>query len=78
MKKLRDMTEPELSQLMAAMAKSIEGVALIMNVEKPHFALLVFNDPKVANYIGNCSRKDVITALREGAGRLERKEDLPR
>jgi hypothetical protein len=78
MKRLEDMAEPELSTLMTAMAKSIESIALIQNVTKPHFALLLFNDPKVAQYIGNCERSDIIKALREAADRLERNQDVRR
>lgn len=42
------------------------------------FAILVFDDPKVAQYVSNAQRADIIKALREGADRLEGGEDIPR
>lgn len=35
-------------------------------------------NPGISNYISNGSRKDVITALRETADRLEKNQDNPR
>jgi hypothetical protein len=77
-KTLRDMTEPELKELMDAMGKQIVAVAAVLEVEKPHFALLLFNDPEIAQYVCNCERSDVIKAFREAADRLEGRETLDR
>lgn len=77
-RQLEDMTEPDLAELMRAMAKGVERAAAVKNVEKPHFVLLVFNDPAVAQYISNCRRSDMIAALRESADRLDSRQDVPR
>jgi hypothetical protein len=77
-KLLRDMTEPELAELMQALGNQITAVCAILEIEKPSFALLLFNDPAIAQYLANCKRADVIKAMRECADRLERNEDLPR
>lgn len=76
MKYIKDMTEPELRDLMNIIA--IQIVNATVGVEKPKFALLLFNDPALAQYVCNCNRQDVIKAMRECADRLERNEDLPR
>ena len=76
--KLEDMTEPELKTLMNACGKALMAEAVKHGVGKPLFALLLFNDPKVAQYIGNCERKTMIEALREAADRLESREDVTR
>jgi len=79
MKRLEDMTEPELRDLMNTMGRAIECVAVDeFGVEKPLFALLLFNDPKVAQWMSNCQRGDVIAAMRETADRLERNQDVTR
>lgn len=78
MKKLEDMTEPELAKTMRAFADAIQWTADFIGVEKIHFALVVFNDPKVGQYIGNCCRQDIVAALRETADRLAKREDIPR
>lgn len=78
MKKLEHLTEPELRDLMTAMGHGIEAVAAILEVERPLFVLVLFNDPKVGQYVANCVREDVIKAMRETADRLEHNEDLQR
>ena len=78
MKKLEFMTEPELRELMTAMANQIKATAAVMECENPLFVLLLFNDPEIGQYIANCERSDVIKALREAADRLEAKQDVPR
>ena len=78
MKHLEDMTEPELGELMQAFGEQINAVAAVMNCEPPHFALLVFNDPAVAQYISNCKREDIIVAMGECADILRRNQDVPR
>ncbi len=72
------MTEPELVETMTAFAKAIEQTAEKMGVEKPHFALVVFNDPEIGQYIGNCQREDIIKALKEMAERLEKNQYVKR
>jgi hypothetical protein len=72
------MTEPEIEKFMSTCCLAITKIADRMNIEKPLFGLLVFNDPKVAQYASNCSRETLIKALREVADRLEKREDLPR
>lgn len=77
-RELIDMTEPELRDLMKALAIRITTECYDRDIERPHFCLLVFNDPAVAQYIGNCERRDIIKAMRECADRLERREDVTR
>lgn len=72
------MTEPELGETMTAFAKAIVDTAEKMGVEKPHFTLVVFNDPEIAQYASNCRREDIIKAMRETADRLEKNQDLVR
>lgn len=78
MKLLQDMTEPELRELMTAMATQIVAVSAVTGCEKPQFVLLLFNDAKVSQYVANVNRADCVLALREAADRLERREDVPR
>lgn len=78
MKKLENMTEPELKRLCNAMGDSLKVVAEAFGVESPHFCLLLFNDPKVAQYICNCERATMIKALQETVWRLQNKEDIQR
>lgn len=78
MKTLEYMTETELSEYCTACAKAIERVAVQMDIEKPLFVLVLFNDPKVGHYISNCCRSDRIAAMREMANRLEQRQDIPR
>jgi hypothetical protein len=77
-KRLEDMTEPEIRELMTTMGQQITATAAVMGCEKPLFALILFNDPKVGQYIANCQRADVIKALRECADRLEHRQDVTR
>ena len=78
MKRLEHMTEPELREFLNTLAGGIELMASELGVEKPHFCLVVFNDPKVAQYVSNCRRGDIIQAMRETANRLASKEDVTR
>lgn len=78
MKRLEDMTEPELRELMNAAGKAVELTCTSMGVERPLFTLLLFNDPKIAQYVSNCRRSDMVAALRETAGRIGRREDTTR
>lgn len=78
MRRFEDMTEPELRDLLNALARELEATAKAHGVERPHFCLLVFDDPKVAQYVANCRREDVIDAMRECADRLEGRQDVER
>jgi hypothetical protein len=76
---LDEMTEPELRNLMNAMARAVENTGRNFGVTpKPYFTLLVWNDPKIAQYVSNCERHSMIAAIRETADRLEQKEDVTR
>jgi hypothetical protein len=72
MKKLCDMTEPELSNLMNDLASGIARKT------DNCFILLIFDNPGVAQYVSNANRKDCIEAMKEAAIRLENREDVPR
>lgn len=80
MKTLKDMTEPELADVMTRAARAVER-------ELPPgagprgrsmFVLVVFDDPEVAQYISTCQRETTIEAMRETADRLERRQDVTR
>lgn len=74
MKFLQDMAEPELRALMIRCGDSLKWHL----GKKTQFALLVFDDPKVAQYISSCTRDTMIEALREAADRLEANQDVRR
>ncbi len=78
MKQLINMTEPELRKFCNRVGSKVEEAAMIEGVEKPYFVVLLFNDPAVAQYVSNCSRENMIKALRETADRFEKKEDVLR
>jgi hypothetical protein len=78
LRRLEFMTEPELRELMENYAIALEIIAEKMHVEKPRFCLVVFNDPKVAQYIANCERDCMIEAMRETAERLDKRETVER
>jgi NACalpha-BTF3-like transcription factor len=78
LKRLQDMTEPQLQHLMKDLATSLLDTSSIHGIERPLFVLLLFNDPRVSQYVSNAQRADVIKALREAADRLERREDVQR
>jgi hypothetical protein len=73
-RQLRDMTEPELRHYFNLLAKATESVL----PDNALFVLLVFDDPQIAQYVSNCSRENMVQALRETADRLESREDIPR
>ena len=78
MKRLEDMTEPELRELCNTAGYAVEQACAVLGVEKPLFTLLLFNDPALAQYVSNCERQSMIEALRETADRLGRREDVTR
>lgn len=78
MKRLEDMTEPELRHVCNTIARGIEETAQQLGMERPLFALVLFNDPKVGQYVCNCERATMIEALKETVARLARREDVGR
>lgn len=74
MKAIRDMDEVELKDYFTAMAKHTEAALPPGTL----FALLVFDDPMIAQYVSNARRRDIISAMRECANRLEANEDVRR
>jgi hypothetical protein len=77
-KRLEDMTEPEIKQMMTDIGHGIDFQLSRHLIGKPMFTLIVFNDPKVGQYLSNCERPSMIVALKEVAERLEKKQDVPR
>ncbi len=78
-KRLEDMTEPEIRELMNHVARSVLKAAKESELEgTPRFALILFNDPKLGQYVANCTRETMVEALREAANRIEGKEDVTR
>jgi hypothetical protein len=80
MKRLEDMTEGELSDVMVRCARAVErelppGAG---PRGRPMFVLVVFDDPAVAQYISTCTRASTIEAMRETADRLEARQDVTR
>ena len=81
MKRLEDMTEPELSDLLEACAKAVDEVLKAKVIPLTHrhqFVLVVFDDPKIAQYVSSCERESMIEAMSETADRLSKKQNLPR
>lgn len=78
MRRLEDMTEPELTELMTAICGQLRDCVEAMDVESPHFAILLFNDPAVVQYAANCDHNDVVTAMRECADRLATGDTITR
>ena len=75
---LRDLTEPELSDLLDDAANAVLATARRRSVRSPLFALILFDEPGVGQYVSNAVRADVVKALRECADRLDSREDVPR
>lgn len=71
---LKNRTEPELARLMKAIADSVKAQL----PPETLFAVIVFDDPGLGQYISNARRPEMIEALRETADRLEAGEDIPR
>jgi len=78
MKKLEFMNEVELRSLCNRVAAKVEEACMIEGVERPLFTVLLWNDPRVAQYVSNAQRPDVVQALRETVERFERQEDVTR
>lgn len=76
--RLEDLTEDLIGSLMTGLARHIDHDLQMLLDGRPQFCLLVFNDPKVAQYISNCERSSMVKALREAADRIESRQDLSR
>lgn len=79
-KTLKEMTEPELREYFGNLATMLTFY-LPPGPSKHNtalFALLVFDESLIAQYVSNADRQDIIKALRACADRLERNEDIPR
>lgn len=76
MKRLEDMTEPELRHLTT---RILDGVKAELP-EGTGFCVLFwpFGEHAISHYGSNARRSDMILALRECADRLERREDAMR
>ncbi len=75
-KRLDEMTEPELGQLMT---RAAEAVKVVMPPRTGYVVLAFeFNAPAIGQYIANAERASVIQLLRETADRLERREEVGR
>lgn len=80
MKPFEDMTEPELREACSRIARATEAELPPgpSSRGKALFVLVIFDDPKVAQYVSNANRQDIIKSMRETADRLERREDVTR
>lgn len=78
MKRMEDMTEPELAELLRAFGSAIKRTGYEAGIGRPHFVLLLFNDPALCQYIASIEREGAIKALRETAERLERRDTVER
>lgn len=68
---IKNMTEPEIRELMSKAAQAVSAVT-----GGSHFVLLVFDDPEIAQYVSNCEREDIIKAMYECADRLRQNQDV--
>jgi hypothetical protein len=75
-KRLEDMTEPELGELTTGLLDAIKERL----PPDTSFTVLFwpFGEHGIAQYGSNSKRADMIRALRETADRLERRQDVPR
>lgn len=71
---LANMTEHQLRDLMIRCGNAVKSEL----GGDSQFVLLVFDDPKVAQYIATCERSGVIEAMYETAERLKSKQDVRR
>ena len=75
-KRLDDMTEPELRELMTAAGDAVKAAL----PPRTGYVVLAyeFGLPGIGQYIANGQRSDVIKLLRETADRLERRQEVGR
>jgi hypothetical protein len=61
------------------LAKMLDEALRAMYPERMGFALIVFefHKPGISDYVSNAEREQMVTALRESADRLEKREDIP-
>ncbi len=70
-------TEPELVMPMNALATNIGRTAASMDIESPHFIVLLFDGSQLGPYISDCDKASVVSVLRETADRIEGRLKLP-
>ena len=79
-KEVRDMTEPEIRDMMRAVAVAVDErlreATGKVGMPGPKFVVIVFDDPKVAQFISSCNREDVVRAMIETAARLSTGEGV--
>lgn len=71
-KELKNMTEPELRELMIDITEHIKSKTDSL------FLVLLFDEPGISQYISNANRADCINAMREAANRFENYEEIGR
>lgn len=75
---MEDLTEPELRALMNELATTLQRMIRNRVSGVPKFVLLVFNDPKLTQYVSSCQFEDVVKALQETVGRFTSGDYLER
>ena len=78
MRRLEELSHDELAQVMQLLASSFERFVKVLGIERMGFAILMWNHPRVVQYVSNCKRSEIVPALRELADKLERREDVER
>lgn len=74
MKQIRDMDEPTLKEYFTLLADATESVLPPGTL----FALLVFDESCIGQYVSNAKRPEMIRVLRETADRIEANQDVRR
>jgi hypothetical protein len=69
--RLSDLTAEELALLMRTLGRAVLDQAEALAIERPLFALVVFNDKGRTQYLGNCGMAEMSAALREAADNIE-------
>lgn len=74
--RLEDMTEPELRAVFDYVGEGVLHSLRNAGVDSVdggpnRFVLVVFDDPKISQYVSSCSRDSMILALKEMVARLE-------
>lgn len=72
-KRLEDLTDQELLRLMADCRAAIQYQFSQRLIGRPHYALIVFNEPAAVQYTASCERDEAAKALRETVKRLEKR-----
>jgi hypothetical protein len=71
---LENLTEPELKVLFDSIGHAVRSRL----PKQTFYAVLVFDNSGVGQYVSNAKRADMVKAMRETADRLERLEDVSR